>query len=191
MIGAHKLICFTDHFSRTWARACSARYTGMWARPLRCVNVPRKWCVNHLPNGARHGRTCRIPRTRRWPSSTVVYSPIKTCLLLNPPCAAIEEPRHRKRKGVQREGERDFGRRSFIWRERQGRNDWPVTRVIGTLRDPVRLGHRVGGQWEPFRLVKFTISRASPPQDYFSSGAVDLTLRISVRILLLDSPSPP
>jgi hypothetical protein len=45
--GARKLVCSADHFSSTWAQASSARYTGMWARPLRCVN--------HLANGARSG----------------------------------------------------------------------------------------------------------------------------------------
>jgi hypothetical protein len=45
--GARKLVCSADHFSSTWAWASSARYTGMWARPLRCVN--------HLANGARSG----------------------------------------------------------------------------------------------------------------------------------------
>jgi hypothetical protein len=65
-------------------------------------------------------RTCRILRTRHWSSSTVVYNPIKPRLPLNHPAPPPEEPRHRERKGVQREGEREFRRRSFIHRERRG-----------------------------------------------------------------------
>jgi hypothetical protein len=70
-------------------------------------------------------------------------------------------------------------------------NDWSASRVIGALCDPVLLGRRVGGQWEPFRQAKFNIGKASPPQVCFSSGAVDSTPSIPVRILSLDSPSPP
>jgi hypothetical protein len=51
-------------------------------------------------------RTCRILRTRHWPSSTVVYNPIKPRLLLKHPTPPPEEPRRRERKGVQRERER-------------------------------------------------------------------------------------
>jgi hypothetical protein len=74
-----------------------------------------------------HGleRTCRILWTRHWPSSTVVYNPIKPRLLLNHPAPPPEEPRCRERMGVQREGEREFRRRSFIHRERRGGTTGP------------------------------------------------------------------
>jgi hypothetical protein len=113
------------------------RYADWWARPRRFVN--------NLPDGTRHGRTCRTSRIHRWPSSAGVYNPIKSRLLLNPPAPPQHNP-NIEREREYNEREREIFTAGASYRENdEGERQLAVTCVIDAPRDPALLGRRAGG----------------------------------------------